>query len=421
MINKQNLLWQAFGLLPFLCLVACSTDDAPGSGTGAELVPVTIRLDVENSGLQTRAGSADTDNIDDDAINSLDVYIVDASGQTERHLTRSNFNGNVATTTLWAGTKRIYAVANVGTDYSSAVPQNASLNATTLISANNGIPMSTTQDTTWNVTASQPTYDVRLNRMVGRVDVTLKDERDDKTKSISSVSISGLPTTTNLYREEYKEIILPTNVDMGGTWSWKSITMTNNSAFNSFYLHETNEGGTVKVQVGNDERTGRFSSPIPRNHILPLFVHITDFSLVINGSYTYAPIGVQPINVKIKDLSSYQVSLPEGSSDITLTIQLKKNTSGGSDITNGVDWTCTLPPEADIYFNDNSSETNATLTLTADAIPALSGDNWVIPITAAYEGKNYQFSLTIAVVGLDEIRTRSGAGKQPEGPVIIEL
>ena len=55
MINKQNLLWQAFGLLPFLCLVACSTDDAPGNGTDAELVPVTIRLDVENSGLQTRA------------------------------------------------------------------------------------------------------------------------------------------------------------------------------------------------------------------------------------------------------------------------------------------------------------------------------------------------------------------------------
>lgn len=413
MINKQHLLWQAFGLLPFLCLVACSTDDAPGSGTDAELVPVTIRLDVENSGLQTRAGSADTDNIDDDAINSLVVSII-SNGTEELHLTQDDFTNNVAEVVLSAGEKTIRAVANA--TYSAT---NTAVDAFTSISTD-GIPMSTTQDTTWNVTASQPTYDVRLNRMVGRVDVTLKDERDDKTKSISSVSISGLPTTTNLYREEYKEIILPTNVDMGGTWSWESITMTNNSAFNSFYLHETDAGGTVKVNVGGTERVGTFSSDIPRNHILPLEIHITNYSLDIRGSYTYAPIGVQPIEAEIEP-NGYRVSLPEGSSNITIILKLKDNRSEENDITSGVDWTCTLPPEADIYFNDNSSETNATLTLTADAIPALSGDNWVIPITAAYEGKNYQFSLTIAVVGLDEIRTRSGAGKQPEGPVIIEL
>lgn len=408
MINKQNLLWQAFGLLPFLCLVACSTDDAPGNGTDAELVPVTIRLDVENSGLQTRAGSADTDNIDD-AINSLDVYII---GDNETvHLTKTDFGeDNVAEIELTEGRKTIRAVAN--TNYSAT---NIVVDAFTSISTN-GIPMSTTQDTTWNVTASQLTYDVRLNRMVGQIKVTLKDDRGTQKGGISSVTISELPTTTNLYRAGYDEITLPDNVAMTGSWNWTNISGTTQK---SFYLHETNQGGTVTVKVGNDERTGNFSTPIPRNHILPLFVHITDFSLVINGSYTYAPIGVQPINVTIKDLSSYQVSLPEGSSDITLTIQLKNNTSGGGNITSDVTWECTLP--SDKYWEANKEGENSSLVLTADAIPALSGDDWVIPITATYKETDYQFSLTISVVGLEDIQTRSGAGKQSEGPVIIEL
>ena len=407
MINKQNLLWQAFGLLPFLFLAACSTDDVPGSGTDAELVPVTIRLDVENSGVQTRADEGSAGTITNDSeIKKLDVYII-SNGTEELHLTQDDFTNNVAEVVLSAGEKTIRAVANAGGNPAS------SLDATALISADNGIPMSTTQDTTWNVTASQSKYEVRLNRMVGRVDVTLTT---NKTDAISSVSISGLPETTNLYRAGYDEITLPDNVAMTGSWNWTNISGTTQK---SFYLHETNQGGTVTVKVGNDERTGRFSRPIPRNHILPLFVHITDFSLVINGSYTYAPIGVQPINVTIEDLSSYQVSLPEGSSDITLTIKLKNNTSGGGNISSDVTWECTLP--SDKYWEANKKGENSSLVLTADAIPALSGDNWVIPITATYNKKDYQFSLTISVVGLEDIQTRSGAGKQSEGPVIIEL
>lgn len=410
MINKQHLLWQAFGLLPFLCLVACSTDDAPGSGTDAELVPVTIRLDMENSGVQTRAGSADTDNIDDDAINSLNVYII---GDNETvHLTKTDFGeDNVAEIELTEGRKTIRAVANA--NYSAT---NIAVDAFTSISTN-GIPMSTTQDTSWTVTTSQSEYEVRLNRMVGRVDVTLNDERKGKNlKAISSVTISGLPETTNLYRAGYGKVSLPENVAMTGSWDWEVVSGTNE---NSFYLHETDKGGTVTVNVDGTERVGRFSSDIPRNHILPLEIHITDYSLSIGGHYTYAPIGVQPIEANINP-NGYRVSLPEGSSDITLTIQLKDNTSGENGIISGVSWNCELPTEADIYF-DAKSETDATLTLSADAIPALSGDNWVIPITATYNETNYQFSLTISVVGLEDIQTRSGAGKQSEGPVIIEL
>ena len=417
MINKQNLLWQAFGLLPFLFLAACSTDDVPGSGTDAELVPVTIRLDVENSGVQTRADEGSAGTITNDSeIKKLDVYII-SNGTEELHLTQADFADNVAEVELSAGEKTIRAVANAGENPVSP------LDATALITTENGIPMSTTQDPTWNVTASQPTYDVRLNRMVGQIEVTLKDERKgENLDAISSVTISGLPETTNLYREEYKEIELPVNVDMEGTWKWESITMTeDNSASNSFYLHETDKGGMVKVQVGNDERTGRFSRPIPRNHILPLFVHITDFSLVIKGSYTYAPIGVQPINVTIEDLSSYQVSLPEGSSNITITLKLKDNRSEENDITSGVGWEYELPAEASTYFKVTETENGNALTLTAKAIPAIPGDEWRIPITAAYEGKNYQFSLTIAVVGLDEIRTRSASGGQKGEKVIVEL
>ena len=358
--------------------------------------------------MQTRAGSADTDNIDDDAINSLDVYII---GDNETvHLTKTDFGeDNVAEIELTEGRKTIRAVAN--TNYSAT---NIVVDAFTSISTN-GIPMSTTQDTTWTVIASQLEYEVRLNRMVGRVDVTLTDERTGKTDAISSVSISGLPATTNLYRTGYGNITLPTNVEMNGSWSWTNISETTNS----FYLHETNAGGTVTVNVGGTERVGTFSSEIPRNHILPLEIHITDYSLAIGGRYTYAPIGVQPIEAEIKP-NGYRVSLPEGSCDITINIQRKNNTSEGSDITNGVDWTCTLPEEATTYFKVTEIENGNAFTLTADAIPALSGE-WVIPITATYKETDYQFSLTISVVGLEDIQTRSGAGKQSEGPVIIEL
>lgn len=299
-------------------LTGCEADDTPGGSSSGEVVPVTISLQMDEVDQLTKAVLSDEQ---ENAIKTLDVYIYIDNGTTvEKHLTEADFDDDLrAETELTVGQKRIRAVANANRTTETT------FDACTWITNNDEMPMSTTKDTTWTVSSTQSKYEVRLNRMVAKMNVKIVDERADKAGEVSAVTISDLMAgTTNLYREGYGKVSLPTDVS---DWTWETPTFSSSEANSGdFYLHENSGTFPVSVKVGNDTREGSFTKTIPRNHIFPLVIHLTDYSLQIDITYHLEAIGT----ITEHQSASYNngVLLPEGCT-YEITVTPKKNMTGG--------------------------------------------------------------------------------------------
>lgn len=348
-------------------LTGCEADDTPGGSSSGEVVPVIISLQMDEVDQLTKA-------VDEDAINTLDVYIYNGS-TVEKHLTKDNFGDDLrAETTLSEGPKTIYAIANAGS-YGEIVPDNTAVNAFSWLDVQSDayMPMSTTEDTTWMVSSSQSEYKVRLNRMVAKMNVKIVDERADKAEEVGDITIAKLLLTqTPLYRSEYGVVALPGDGD-----DWTGNSMNDNEYF---YLHENSGTFPVSVKVGNDTREGSFTKTIPRNHIFPLVIHLTDYSLQIDITYHLEAIGT----ITEHQSASYnnEVLLPEGCT-YEITVTPKKNMTGGWN--DGATWTWTGPEfelsNSSITFDgtpswpiDNPLEASSTFTFTGK-ISALCQEN----------------------------------------------
>lgn len=338
-------------------LTGCEADDTPGGSSSGEVVPVTISLQMDEVDQLTKA-------VNENAINTLDVYIV--QGNQTIHLTESDFDDSSWKSTSTVElvdeqTYRIYAIANAGNPYGNAAPQNEEVDALVQWLGTNAtaIPMSTTEDTTWTVSSSQLEYEVRLNRMVAKMNVKIVDERANNADNVSSVTISDLMArTTNLYREGYGKVLLPTDVS---DWTWETPTFSSSEANSGdFYLHENSGTFPVSVKVGNDTREGSFTKTIPRNHIFPLVIHLTDYSLQIDITYHLEAIGT----ITEHQSASYnnEVLLPEGCT-YEITVTPKKNMTGGWN--EGATWTWTEPKfelsNSSITFDGTPIWPNSTL------------------------------------------------------------
>lgn len=423
-MRVQKTIGWLLALTPLLALFSCESDDMPDSQQG-ERVPVTIRLGVEGSGLATRAAddvhhTTALEEEAESAINSLDIFILDGNGNLEKQLDLStDFNSdasNTATVELTTGSKTVYAIANLPEDIEEleldAIQSNNPLDV--IREGHEYIPMSA--DTTWNVTSSQTTYEVDLIRMVAKMDVTIIDERaaSPVTRAEGSHTLTikeFLPHTTNLFREAHGIIELPEKIDFAD-FTWENIKYEDSKAHHDhFYLHESKlrEKAVFELTLhdGEKERTGSFSAQIFRNHYFPLNIYIRDYALSIDASYEYAPIGVFPIKVESKGLSVYELEIPEGSSNIKISISLKVN---GEVATEDVSW------DDDVlipYFTNK--ESNGTLILTCDAFPALPSETYTV--TATYNGREIPFELSFRELTDEDTRSTS-----PEAqPIIIEL
>jgi len=353
-------------------LTGCEADDTPGGSSSGEVVPVTISLQMDEVDQLTKAVLSDEQ---ENAIKTLDVYIYNGS-TVEKHLTKDNFGDDLqAETTLSEGQKTIYAIANAGDSYEETAPANTAVNAFSWLDVQSDayMPMSTTEDTTWMVSSSQSEYKVRLNRMVAKMNVKIVDERADKAEEVGDITIAKLLLTqTPLYRSEYGVVALPGDGD-----DWTGNSMNDNEYF---YLHENSGTFPVSVKVGNDTREGSFTKTIPRNHIFPLVIHLTDYSLQIDITYHLEAIGT----ITEHQSASYnnEVLLPEGCT-YEITVTPKKNMTGGWN--DGATWTWTGPEfelsNSSITFDgtpswpiDNPLEASSTFTFTGK-ISALCQEN----------------------------------------------
>lgn len=295
-------------------LTGCEADDMPGGSSSGEVVPVTISLQMDEVDQLTKA-------VNENAINTLDVYIYNGS-TVEKHLTETDFGDDLrAETELSEGQKTIYAIANAGNPYGESAPtNNTAVDAIGqwLGADATAIPMSSQLNTTWTVSKDVKEYTVEINRMVAKMNVKIVDERADQTtNTVSAVTISDLMIgTTNFYREGYGEVSLPDNVTKSA-WSPSNIQSVLSDDGETFYLHENSGIFPISVTVGTASRTGNLEANIPRNHIFPLVIHIADYSLTIEVKYSLAAIGTLPVT---KELNTYSFALPEGCTfDVTIT------------------------------------------------------------------------------------------------------
>lgn len=401
-------------------LTGCEADDTPGGSSSGEVVPVTISLQMDEVDQLTKA-------VDEDAINTLDVYIYNGS-TVEKHLTKDNFGDDLrAETTLSEGPKTIYAIANAGS-YGEIVPDNTAVNAIGqwLGADATAIPMSSQLNTTWTVSKDVKEYTVEINRMVAKMNVKIMDERTNPTNTVSSVTISDLIVDkTNLYRSVKGKVILPTGVATSD-WEWNDLTFLNLEANSGdFYLHENSGSFNVSVEMKNETpRSATLQrTVIPRNHIFPLVIHIADYSLTIEVKYSLAAIGTLPVT---KTLNTYSFALPEGCT-FDVTIKPKK----GKGEWNNASWTVGVPENTNtsIVLNKSWNETiNKVITESytfSGMVSAIHpGDSYkcTIPISLTDGGKKYKFTIKMSTrkLGNEEL-TRSYSVSAETEAVHIDL
>ena len=404
-------------------LTGCEADDTPGGSSSGEVVPVTISLQMDEVDQLTKA-------VNESAINTLDVYIV--QGNQTIHLRESDFDHtswkSTSTVELVDGqTYQIYAIANADDNnnpYGNTAPQNEEVDAFDWLGVqpNAYMPMSTTKDTTWKVSSTQPEYEVRLNRMVAKMNVKIVDERNTKT-DITSVTISGLKAgTTNLYREGYGEVSLPDNVTKSA-WSPSNIQSVLSDDGEYFYLHENSGTFPISVTVGTASRTGNLEANIPRNHIFPLVIHIADYSLTIEVKYSLAAIGTLPVT---KELNTYSFALPEGCT-FEVTIKPKK----GEGNWNNASWTVgeLEGSNSSIVLDENWNATsnvdiNRPYEFSGMVSAIHPGDSYkcTIPISLTDGGKEYKFTIKMSTrkLGNEELTKSYSVSAETEA-VHIDL
>lgn len=411
-------------------LTGCEADDTPGGSSSGEVVPVTISLQMDEVDQLTKA-------VNESAINTLDVYIV--QGNQTIHLTESDFDHtswkSTSTVELVDGqTYQIYAIANADDNnnpYEETAPDNTDVNAFNWLDVQPDayMPMSTTEDTTWTVSSSQPEYEVRLNRMVAKMNVKIVDERANNADNVSSVTISDLMArTTNLYREGYGKVSLPTGAT--SDWTWETPTFSNSEANSGdFYLHENSGTFPVSVKVGNDTRKGSFTKTIPRNHIFPLVIHLTDYSLDIDVEYQLAAIGTLPVT---KNLNTYSFELPEG---CTYKVTVKPDKKTSEDWATDANWTWTVPANfgsgnlkvnpingvAPSWPNGTSITGNDAFSFSGSVVSVPMVEEYKIPIVLKDGEVTMKFDLVIKTRPLKDNDTKSYSVSAETEAVHIDL
>lgn len=403
-------------------LTGCEADDTPGGSSSGEVVPVTISLQMDAVDQLTKA-------VDEDAINTLDVYIYNGS-TVEKYLTETDFGDDLrAETELSEGQKTIYAIANAGNPYGESAPtNNTAVDAIGqwLGADATAIPMSSQLNTTWTVSKDVKEYTVEINRMVAKMNVKIVDERADQTtNTVSAVTISDLMIgTTNLYREGYGEVSLPDNVTKSA-WSPSNIQSVLSDDGETFYLHENSGIFPISVTVGTDARTANLEAKISRNHIFPLVIHIADYSLTIEAKYSLAAIGTLPVT---KRLSTYSFTLPEG---CTFEVTIKPQKGKGE--WNNASWTIGAPVNTNTSIVLDNSWTEKTEAIENNGnissfsfsgkVSAIHPGDYkcTIPISLTDGGKEYKFTIEMSTRLLEDGDTKSYSVSAETEAVHIDL
>lgn len=350
-----------------LLLTGCSdAQDDIEQVIGDEGCRVSIRVGASDN-VETKAGN-DDNALDHEFINELCVFVVDGEKIEQKFLASSTeangtFSGKPSTGDAYewrsdefvlpAGKKTIYAFANWNTV--NDVSWNAIINKSvggTLSDADWGItiedpagkvdlangkyiPMSVKQEV--NVTVDQ-TIRVELVRLVGRVNIQLTNSK------ASSVTVTSFTMGQFANRVALMPEGTATDVayDLVCSTSFESLTINKEESKTfQFYVNETKDenettGFSIGLETDDGKNDKKYSATttakaIPRNHILPLNLTISESNLSLVVMAYIAPIGGYPVQVytsgDLTQAATYNVTLPEGCS-FQVTGKLADETPG---------------------------------------------------------------------------------------------
>lgn len=351
-----------FGLLLTSVLVSCSDseENMPVPEGDNNTCSLTIQLGAEGA-TETRVGG-DNAAKEGEFINTLWVFVVDAESKSieakfklsdgkTTSIENATGGGNVL---QWmhtvegvpTGEKIIYAFANMdnvsttetspqqmGTlldDYANGGTINvdnlviSDPAASVDIANDKYIPMSLKESVT--ITGDQTIY-VELIRLVGRVDVTISNGKDESI-SVKEMTMEKFCNQVSLIKDA--SVSIPAASETRTIPLSETITAGNSSSPFSFYVNETGSydytvtlTATTGSSTTEDTYRGMLTlrdadkTGIPRNHYLPLSLNIGESEFIIE--IYAAPIGGYPRNViTYGDLTNpaatNSVDVPEGCS-----------------------------------------------------------------------------------------------------------
>lgn len=366
-LNQYKYLPALACLIAFLAFGCVSGErGANGDPDLPEMVEVDLQVGVSDASKSLQTKAADANALPGEQINSLVVFIVNASGKIEKKF-QPDLTGDeqakAGNLTSWSsgsfeitgGVKQIYAFANWESlndnSLNSAIgmvegQQMPDLLSQTVSWVNNSfnpndnkfLPMSFSE--TWTVSSGKK--QIELVRLVSRMKVFVRNETGHVI-TVNSLKISPFNTSSYLFGKE-KNTILPTT---GNGWSIENIlsniSLTTNGETQEkssewIYVNESEKDDgfevvleTTSTDSQHDEKfhsgTKRtsFVKRIPRNHIWNLRLVFASYQLTLGIEGENPPIGGYPDVMTSKDgLTNLDCSIV-GGGPFTLTIKELKS------------------------------------------------------------------------------------------------
>ncbi len=402
--------------LPVLaCLLACLTFGCASGERGAngdpdlpEMVEVDLQVGVSDASgaLQTKASGDDLKPLTGEQINSLVVFIVNASDKIEKKF-QPDLTGDeqakAGNLTSWSsgsfeisgGVKNIYAFANWGSLNNEALnkaigtaegqpmpklPETVSWENNSFDPNNNKfLPMSFSE--TWTV-SSGTKKKIELVRLVSRMKVFVENETNHEI-TVNNLKISLFNTASYLFGKK-NNTILPTT---GDGWSindiLNNIQLTTNDENQEkssgwIYVNESEKDNGFEV-ILNTTSTGTgfshdanfhsgtkrtsFVKRIPRNHLWNLRLVFASYRLTLGIEGENPPIGGYPDVMTSEDgLTNLDCSIV-GGGPFTLTIKELKSleTSTQYDVKK-LKWSIAQTNDDDNLLVDNLSISGTKIT-----------------------------------------------------------
>lgn len=418
-------------LLVWMGWTACSEEEGggvpepiPDENTLLE----SVRLRIGASGtVETRAYGGDENAVEGEFIHTLRVFIVDANNMIEKVINANELleteeetlaaagNLTLFTTTvdITPGRKTIYAFANM--DKVNVVePANTTMESILLalkegdtwdatkmeayaiadpasdINKNlqevkndagitewrpdNGyyIPMSVRQQV--DLTTNGQNVEISLVRLVSKVQASIRNRQGSEV-TISKITMETFYQNVSLFEDG--------TVTDAEIMNYESIyetpitvvaDMENATALPVFYINETEKTDdqpfTISLTIDGEEMSGQTqTTSIPRNHVLPLALRLSNVDLELDITAQVAPIGGYPVQVTLADPSltdNYHINLPEG-----CTFEIKgRFLPNGSD---AIDASLTVKLADNEPTNIVTIETIGSVTTVAGHVTALPG------------------------------------------------
>ena len=424
-----------------LLLTGCSyIHDDMDEVIGDEGCRVSIRVGASDN-VETKAGD-DPNALDHEFINELCVFVVDG-GKIEQKFQASStdengtFSGEPSTgdayewrsneLVLPAGKKTIYAFANwstvndafwnaiiaksVGdplndTDLAITIDNPAGKVDLTSETDKKFIPMSVKQEV--NVTVDQ-TIRVDLVRLVGRVNIQLKNAKASQV-SVTSFTMGQFANKVALMPEGTAAEV---KFNQSYSTSFKSLTINGGESKTfQFYVNETKNDTPFSIKLTADNKnysaTTTRTTAIPRNHILPLNLTISESDLNLVVTAYIAPIGGYPVQVYtssgLTGKAEYNVTLPEGCSfQVTGTLA------------NGTQGTCVLSYDGTTDQNENIEIDAANKSMAyVTALPGLvAAERDITPLQVSFIDNNNDVRATCTLNVSTEALKDWGEGGYP--------